>query len=447
MLNDKLDQYIKEGYYPFHMPGHKRNIDLLNKNLPYNRDITEICGFDNLNDPESLFVFMEEALAHTYEAKEAIISTNGSTGSILATMRSLSKKNKKILISRFAHKSVFNGIELFDLDVDYIKTKVNDQGIISDIDYEDFGEKLETNTYDFVLLTSPTYEGYLLDLKKVHNLCKRRETPLIIDMAHGSHIHLYDDYKEYSSYDLAITSFHKNLSALTPASCILINDEGLDSKEIRRNMAIFQTSSPSYVVCQSIDDMIFSHPKFPILKENLDINLDLLYKLDLKNLEFVNDDRKDRTKILISTKNTNISGYKLQELLLERKIEIEMAQATYALLISTIFDEKEGFENLKSALMSIDQTLEKSKSSFDFKNIIPKKAMKISKAMESEKNLLDIEKASGKICGQYIYSYPPGIPMIVPGEVFSEDLIKEISYLKTVGANLSYDDGKVFIVN
>lgn len=447
MLNEKLDEYLKKNYYPFHMPGHKRNIALLNKNLPYKKDLTEINGFDNLNDPKSLFVYMEKALADFYKANEAIISTNGSTCGILASIRSLSKKNKKILISRFSHKSVFNAIELFDLDVDYIETKTNEYGLIKDIEYEDFVNKISSNSYDFVLLTSPTYEGYLLDLKKVHKLCKKNNTPLVVDMAHGSHIHLYEDYDKYFSYDLAITSFHKNLSALTPASCILINNKNLDSKEIRRNMAIFQTSSPSYIVSQSIDDMIKSYPKFPILKENLDINLGLLYQTKLNNLKFVNDKRKDRTKIIISTKNTNISGYDLQKLLLERKIEIEMAQASYVLLIASIFDKKEGFDMLKTALLDIDKLVESSKREFVFTNVLPEAKMKISQAMACDKILIDIKKSCGKICCQYIYSYPPGIPLIVPGEVFSEDIINEINYQSSIGANLSIDNGKVLIVN
>lgn len=447
MLNEKLDAYLNDGYYPFHMPGHKRNKEFLNKNLPYDRDLTEIEGFDNLNDPKSIFVFMEEALADIYEAKEAIISTNGSTASILSTIRSLAKVNKRILISRFSHKSVYNAIELFDLDVDYIKTKVSNQGLIVDIDLDDLEEKLSTGSYDFLMLTSPTYEGYLLDLKTIHRISKKYKTPLVIDMAHGSHIKLYDDYKKYFSYDLAITSLHKNLSALTPASCILINNDKLDSKELRRNMAIFQTSSPSYLVCQSIDDMISSYPKFPILKENLDINLDLLYKLNLKNLKFINDEKKDKTKILISTSQTNISGYELQEMLLQRKIEIEMAQATYVLLIASIFDKKEGFDLLKNALVEIDPKLKPSNISFDFSNKLPQRKIKISMAIKAPKTLEDIIKLEGKVCGQYIYSYPPGIPLIVPGEIFSSDLIKEINYLNSLGANLSINDGKVLIVN
>ncbi|MGO3017813.1 MAG: aminotransferase class V-fold PLP-dependent enzyme [Anaerococcus sp.] len=447
MLNEKLENYLNDNYYPFHMPGHKRNKDFLNKKLPYDRDITEISGFDNLNDPKSLFVYMEDSLANIYNIKEAIISTNGSTCGILASIRSLSKKYKKILISRSSHKSIFNAIELFNLDVDYIKNIVNDNGIVYDIDYKDLSDKLSKNSYDLVILTSPTYEGFLIDLKKVQSLCKKNKTLLVLDMAHGSHINLYEEYKNYFSFDLAITSLHKNLSALTPASCILVNNEEIDTKEIRRNMAIFQTSSPSYLISQSIDDMIYSYPKFTILKENLDINLERLYSIGLKNLRFINSEKKDRTKIIISTKDSNVNGYELQKLLLNRKIEVEMAQASYVLLISTIFDRKEGFELLKKALIDIDKTLKKNKTIFEFKNIIPEIKMNISDAINSEKTLETISNLEGKISAQYIYSYPPGIPLIAPGEIFSKDIIKQIKYLYNIGANLSFDGKEVFVIN
>lgn len=446
MLNNKLDKYLKEDYYPFHMPGHKRNTEILNKKLPYKRDLTEISGFDNLNDPKTIFVDMEKALANIYKAKDAIISTNGSTSGILATIRSMTNDTKRILISRSSHKSVYNAIEVFGLDSYYIENKTDQSGLIKSIDYEDLKEKLSSRSYDFVMVTSPSYEGYMLDLNKIHDLCKLYNTYLIVDMAHGSHIHLYKEYEKYFSYDIAITSFHKNLSSLTPASCVLVNNNEVDSKELRRNMAIFQTSSPSYIISQSIDDMINNHHKFPNLKKELDINLGELYKIKLNRLKLLNEKNKDRTKILISTKDTNITGYRLGELLREKKLEIEMAQASYVILIASIFDKKEGFIRLKNALTAIDKNLEKSKYSFDMKALLPEKKMSIAKALKADKIKLDLSELEKEVSGQYIYSYPPGIPLIVPGEVFSKNIIDQISYLDSIGANLSFDDGKIFVI-
>src|SRR5699024_4737223 len=119
MLNENLDLYLNEGYYPFHMPGSKRS-KILRSDLPYRRDLTEIYGFDNLNDPEDIFIQMEERLAQIYRVNKAIISTNGSTSGILSTIRAFTRDRKNILIQRSSHKSVYNACELNSLNVSYI---------------------------------------------------------------------------------------------------------------------------------------------------------------------------------------------------------------------------------------------------------------------------------------------------------------------------------------
>lgn len=446
MLNEKLDLYIKEDYYPFAMPGHKRNKKILNKKISYDRDITEIRDFDNLNNPKSLFRNMEKKLAQIYEANDFIISTNGSTCGILASLRALTKNNKKILIQRNSHKSVFNAIEVFNLDPDYIKVKINENDLAYDIDYEDLKEKIEKNSYSLIFITSPTYEGYMVNLKKIHKIIKDKDIFLVLDMAHGSHT-ILSDYKNNFSYDLAITSFHKNLSALTPSSGIIIKNKNIDKKEIRRNMAIFQTSSPSYLISGSIDDMIDKFPSFFDLWDDLVKNLNSLYQTKLKNLKFINTKNKDISKILISCKNTNINGNDLADLLYKEKIEIEMASATYVILISSIFDIKEGFEMLKNALLKIDKKIKYKKSDFSFEFVECQKKYSISESFSKENHLEKIEKSQGKISAAYVYAYPPGIPLLIPGEIINQKIIDQIKYLDSMGFDLSLNDFSIPLIN
>ncbi|MDU2830060.1 MAG: aminotransferase class V-fold PLP-dependent enzyme [Anaerococcus sp.] len=446
MLNEKLDLYIKEDYYPFAMPGHKRNKKFLNKMISYDRDITEIRDFDNLNNPKSLFKNMEKKLAKIYDANDFIISTNGSTCGILATLRALTKNNKKILVQRNSHKSVFNAIEVFDLDPDYIKVKIDENDMAYDIDYEDLKKKIEKNSYSLIFITSPSYEGYMVDLKKIKKIIGDKNIFLIIDMAHGSHT-ILSAYKDNFSYDLAITSFHKNLSALTPASGIIIKNKNIDKKEIRRNMAIFQTSSPSYLISGSIDDMIDKFPSFFDLWDNLVKNLNSLYQTKLKNLKFINSKNKDISKILISCKNTNINGNDLADLLYKEKIEIEMASATYVILISSIFDTKEGFDRLKNALIKIDKKIKYKKSDFSFDFVECEKKYSISESFLKENHLDKIEKSQGKISAAYVYVYPPGIPLLIPGEIINQKIIDQIKYLDSIGFDLSLDDFSIPLIN
>lgn len=442
MLNDKLDLYLNEGYYPFHMPGSKR-CKILRSDLPYKRDLTEIYGFDNLNDPEDIFVEMEENLARIYKVKKAIISTNGSTSGILSTIRALCKDNKNILIQRSSHKSVYNACELNSLSVSYINIVTGEQLAISDIDYEDLEEKLKDKNYQALVLTSPSYEGYLLDLKRIYKLCRENKTKLILDMAHGSHLPLTSLYD--NSFDVAITSFHKNLSALTPSAAVLINDmEYFD--EIKRNMAIFQTSSPSYVILQSIDEMIGRFESFENLYKDLENNIDDLYRLKLDHLELVDNPSKDRTKILISTKNTNISGSDLERLLREDKIEIEMAYPDYALLISTIFDTKEGFDRLKKSLRRIDGLLEEKNKSYSLDLHVPQKKFEIFEAINYKKKYVKVENSLGQIAGEFVYAYPPGSPIIAPGEIIDAKILSTFHYMLDNNIHLNIKDEYISVI-
>ncbi len=425
MLNEKLDLYLKEGYYPFHMPGSKRS-KILRSDLPYRRDLTEIYGFDNLNDPEDIFIQMEERLAQIYRVNKAIISTNGSTSGILSTIRALCRDNKNILIQRSSHKSVYNACELNSLNVSYINIVTDEQLAIKDIDYENLEEKLKEKNYQALVLTSPSYEGYLLDLKRIYKLCRENNTKLILDMAHGSHLPLTNLYD--NSFDLAITSFHKNLSALTPSAAVLINDmEYFD--EIKRNMAIFQTSSPSYVILQSIDEMIEKFESFDELYKKLENNLDDLYKLKLDNIKLIEDSRKDKTKLLISTKNTNINGSDLEKLLREDRIEIEMSYPDYVLLISTIFDTEDGFNRIKKSLRRIDGLLGAKNKSYSLELPIPQKKLEIYEAINCKKKYVKLEDSLGKIAGEFVYAYPPGSPIIAPGEIIDAEILATINYM------------------
>ncbi|WP_299032528.1 aminotransferase class V-fold PLP-dependent enzyme [uncultured Anaerococcus sp.] len=442
MLNKIIDQYLKENTYPFHMPGHKRS-KFLNPDLGYGRDFTEIDGLDNLNDPKEVFVEMEKKIAQIYTVKEAIISTNGSTSGILAAIRTISKNNKNILIQRSSHKAVYNACLINKLKVDYLGVRTNDLGAIVDIYYEDLEDKLKSKSYSSLVITSPSYEGYILDLEKIYDMCKKYKTKLILDMAHGSHLFIEGLYK--NTFDMAITSFHKNLPALTPGAAVLVNDETL-VKDLRFSMAIFQTSSPSYLILQSIDYILENLGEMEILNKNLSENLDDLYRLNLKNLELIDCKNKDRSKILISTKNTNINGKSLGILLKNEKIEIEMSYPSYALLIASLYDTDYGFDTLKKALIKIDLGLEASHNLFNFTYTNPKKIYEIYEAMDKDSELIAIDKTEGKIAAGFTYAYPPGIPILAPGELIEKKVLENIGNLLRNNININLNNHSISVL-
>ena len=436
MLIKKIDEYLNENTYPFHMPGHKRS-ELLRNDLAYRRDFTEIEGLDNLNDPKEIFVEMEKAIAKNYQVKDAIISTNGSTNGILAAIRSLSKNNNNLLIQRSSHKAVYNAALINRCKVDYIDIITDEVSAVAGIDYNILENKLKSKSYGAVVVTSPSYEGYILDLEKIYGMCQKYDTKLFVDLAHGSHLYLDGLYK--NSFDLAVTSFHKNLSALTPSAALLVNDESLIGS-LRENMAIFQSSSPSYLILQSIDEMIENFEKLYVMMDDLNKSLDELYDLDLKNLKLIDHKEKDRSKILISCKDANISGVNLQEALRKNKIEIEMAYPSYALLITSIFDDNEAFKYLEEILLKIDKALLKADNSYKFTYPKPIKKYELYQAYEKEKLMIKLENSIGHIVGEFVYAYPPGIPILTPGEIIDENILACLNFMKSKGLSLNIED-------
>lgn len=450
MLNEKLDEYLKKNFVSFHTPGSKRS-KLLRNDLAYKRDLTEINGFDNLNDPNDIFVSMQDKLANIYKVSKAIISTNGSTSGILSTIRALSLSNKNILIQRSSHKSVYNACELNQLNVSYIDICTDDNLLIRDINYDKLEDKLKNNNIGSVVVTSPSYEGFYLNLEKIYNLCKRYKAYLIVDMAHGSHLVLDNYYT--NCFDVAITSFHKNLSALTPSSAILINNMDIH-EEIKRNMAIFQTSSPSYLILESIDEMISKFDLFNELYYKLDQNLDSIYNIKLEKLSILDFDiySKDKSKIIISTKNTNISGNDLAKFLRYEKIEVEMAYPSYILLITSIFNTKDDFMRLERALLKIDNNIKV--DSYAKYNIsdssylkIPQKKYDIYQTLNKETKYANVGECINKISASYVYAYPPGIPILIPGEIIDVDIIDTINFFCQNDILLNIKNNKINIIN
>ncbi|MCI5839452.1 MAG: aminotransferase class I/II-fold pyridoxal phosphate-dependent enzyme [Peptoniphilaceae bacterium] len=439
MLNEKLKSYLNEDFYPFHMPGHKRNTEIL-KNAPYGMDITEIKGFDNLNNPKDLYNEMEKKCAKLYNTKYAIFSANGSTNGNLATIRAFSKKNKNALIARNCHKSVYNAAELSRLNVDYIYPETFSE-YYTYIDPKKIEVALSKKNYGFVVITSPTYEGFVSDIKQISKICKKYNTKLILDQAHGSHFGFSDFLPENSAKyaDATITSFHKNMSGLTQTAVVLINDEN-EEAEIRRNMSIFQSTSPSYILMESVDEMLENIKYWKEHFDNLEKNLNKIYSMKLKHLEIIDENNKDKSKIVISLKNTNIDGFEFRELLRERKIEIELASINHVILITTIFDKNKGFERLIKALKEIDEIIKKDYIKIDLEIPQPKKTLEIYECVEKNCKKIDIKNAVNKISGQYLYSYPPGIPVITPGEKIDENTINFL--IKQKNSKVVLTDGR-----
>ena len=462
---DKLKNYSDSDYYAFHMPGHKRNLDLMDGTSPYRIDITEIDGFDDLHHAEGILKEAQERAARVYHADETHFLVNGSTVGILSAILGTTEKGDSILVARNCHKSVYHAIYLNELDPVYLYPKFDTElGLSTEIDAADVQKALEEHPgIRAVMIVSPTYDGVVSDIEKIAEIVHEAGCLLIVDEAHGAHFG-FDPYfpKSANMYgaDLVINSLHKTLPALTQTALLHVNGERVNRRKVKRYLDMLQTSSPSYILMASIDACIHlleqtQMQKCSIFKEyaaHIDNLREELKKLKyLKIIRTENTDRYDRSKFVISVKHAPMSSHELYERLLhDYHLQMEMLAGTYVLAMTTVGDTQEGLDRLRDALLAIDAELDaklKSGSGQEQKPMqmtdtdLPlsgrqpslekvwtiAEAVKCRDVVPSRKGKIEtcgFADSAGHISLEYAYLYPPGSPLIVPGERIAQEAVE-----------------------
>lgn len=446
-----LEIYSQEDYYPFHMPGHKRNPDTVNTDLPFDRDITEIDGFDNLHHPEGILKKAQETAASVYDTKECYYSVNGSTAALLAAVSATVPRNGQILVARNCHKAVYHALYLRNLIPTYVYPQMDPKwwingGISSDKVERALAENPEIKA---VLLTSPTYDGVVSDIEKIAEIVHRYEIPLIVDEAHGAHFHFSNYFPTSAAElgaDLVIQSFHKTLPSMTQTAVLHNCSDRVDSRLIRRFMGIYQSSSPSYILMASMDACMekMSSDGNEMFREFTKILEKARRRLsECKYIRLVSPEigtagvfDYDRSKLLFSTRYASMTGSELAQILLEKyHIQVEMETEHYVLALAAVGDSGEGFERLCQAIEEINQE-EAQKKKEKRETEEPKAGrtaytslsqfMSITEAMESESEIRKLEESVGRISAEFGYLYPPGISLIVPGEQITGQFIRNM---------------------
>jgi len=355
-----------------HMPGHKRNAEYMPPGFPFDIDITEIHGFDDLNDPQGVLLEATKLAAEVYGSLDAFMLVNGSTVGILAAIGAHTKRGDKILACSNCHRSTPNAAELFGLELVYVKPRVDRaSGVACSITPASIGSALEANPdIKLVIITSPTYEGVVSDVAAISDVVHGAGLPLIVDSAHGAHLGFSDAFPKSAialGADVVVVSLHKTLSALTQCSLLHVCSERADTEGIKRLLSILQTSSPSYVLMASIDHCL------RLLKSDKDqlfndYERNLIHfsnrVMDVNNMTVLCHGRDslhpgffdfDTGKIVVVTKNTALSGMALAYILRdEYMVEIERVYNNYIIAITGVCDRPEGIVRLADALCAID---------------------------------------------------------------------------------------------
>lgn len=449
-LYRELENLSDKGNYPFHMPGHKRNPASVDGNFPFDRDITEISGFDDLHHPRGILKEAQERAARLYGVKETFFSVNGSTAAILAAISAAVKKGGQILVGRNCHKAVYNGMYIRDIVPAYIYPQEDPfLGISGGISPGRVETILDENPeIEAVLITSPTYDGVVSDVKRIANAAHAHGIPLIVDEAHGAHFKFSNYFPTSAAElgaDLVIQSLHKTLPSLTQTAVLHRCSDMVNRNLIKRFMGIYQSSSPSYILMGSMDACIDKMQRdgrsmFQEFTGNLEYARKRLEKCEYIRLVTPKAGRDtrihdfDRSKIILSAYYSSLNGIRLQEILREEfRIETEMACENYVLALSSVGDTKEGFERLCCAVEEIDKR-ESLKNTESFlkeekkhiKTGEKKQVMRIAEAMDAQSVFCPLEECVGKISAEFAYLYPPGIPMITPGEQITGLFVRDV---------------------
>ena len=439
-LYQKLKYYAASGHYGFHMPGHKRNKSLTCAGLPYDIDITEIEGFDDLHHAEGILKQAEERAAKVFHAEETHYLINGSTAGILSSVLGSTKRGDKVAMARNCHKSVYNAVLMNELRPIYLYPQIRgDTGINAEITVREV-ERVLTEHPDIrvVVITSPTYDGIVSDVKNIAGAAHKKGAVLIVDEAHGAHFGFHPYFPKNGNQqgaDIVIHSLHKTLPALTQTALMRMKGEITDRKRVRRYLHMLQSSSPSYVLMAGIDECV------RVLEESgaelFDQYVPLLDKTrkrleGLHSLELIETKDYDRSKILISTRKCEnrkiFTGKKLYSILNKKYLlQMEMAASSYVIAMTSPADTAEGMERLASALEEIDRELTRCKRNERSNSCLqnyredaneqiypPSQAVEIAEKARGES--IPLGDCTGRVALEYAYVYPPGIPLTVPGE-------------------------------
>lgn len=436
-LYDRLYRYGESDYYGFHMPGHKRNRRRFGEGLPYGIDITEIDGFDDLHHPSGILKKAQQEASDVYGAEETRFLVNGSTAGILSGILGCTRRGDAVLVARNCHKSVYHAIYMNELEPVYLYPGVR-QDLQLNTEISVSAVKAALNAHSrikAVVIVSPTYDGVVSDVAGIAAEVHKKGIPLIVDEAHGAHFGFHPYFPESAltqGADVVIHSLHKTLPALTQTALLHVGGTLADRERIFRYLDMLQSSSPSYVLLAGIDRCIhlLAEKRQELFVPYVAQLKELRERLGrLSHLTLSETCRFDRSKLILSGSRTNLTGRELYLRLLHTyHLQLEMAAGSYALAMTSVGDTREGFERLALALEEIDASLEKRPPMQAVPAGLPENELvftcsDMEKAALREGRLEEkpLEESAGCIAAEYAYLYPPGIPILVPGERISRE--------------------------
>ena len=451
------------------MPGHKRRVQPA-PGLPASLDVTEVPGMDDLHCAEGILLEAMRRTARLYEADRTWYLVNGSTCGLLAGIRALAERGAEVICARNCHKAVYHAIELAGYRVHWIMPRLlEDWGICSGISAGQVESALRRHpSAKAVILTSPTYEGILSDIEGICGVCHKRGIPVLVDEAHGAHLMPASVRAGFpagavsAGADLVVQSPHKTLPSLTQTALLHMRGNLLDPALIEAELDIFETSSPSYVLMASLDGCT------GIMREQ-GAELFSLWARRLKNFdseirgklhsirifghtqEAPRDCVMDPGKILIDVAPIGLTGRELADILRSRyQLETEMSGGSLVLAMTSVCDDEEALKRLARALRQTETDTVRGHGTAPSPDGPPPAAdfhplvcCTAAEARRQQSEEVPAERAEGRICAEYLYFYPPGIPFLAPGELITSTVLSYLLREKESGRDIyRHRDGR-----
>jgi len=448
-LFDALSHYaFNDSVTSFDVPGHKKGKgissrfkELVGENI-FKFDPNSMKELDLLSNPTSVIKDAEALLADFFGAENAFMLVNGSTSGIQNMIIAACNERDKIIMPRNIHKSAVNALVLSGAIPVFINADLSDDYQISNgVSFDDVKQVIDDNPdAKAMLLVSPTYFGVSSDLEKIIDYAHQKDIVVLIDESHGSHFSVFEGVSKNAMYykaDLATISVHKTGGSLTQSSVLLHQGSLIDKDKVRQVINLSQTSSASYLLMASID--IARHELFLNQKKNnqlVKLSEELINKINtldgLQALSHAEENgstvfKTDPTKIVVKVNDLGLSGFEAYDLLRsDYNIQMELGETNVVLAIVSVGDDKETLDTLYKAFKKISEkycgNIKKrvTKNSF---NKIPEYAVSPRKAFFTQKEFVLLDDAVGKISGDSIMYYPPGIPLLIPGERICQDIV------------------------
>lgn len=436
-IYDAVNSYVNKNTVRMHMPGHKgRHNGFLAEASQF--DLTEVNGTDSLYESCECILECEKEYAKLFNSKCSLISASGSTLCIQTMLAMVAGKNKKIIAGRNIHISAVNAMGLLGLEPIWVYPSFNnDNGVFGEISHDEIEKAIKNNNdVGACYITTPDYFGVLSDVKKIAEICHKYDIPLIVDNAHGAILKfLTPSYHPMDlGADMCCDSLHKTLPVLTGGAVLHIaNEKYINSA--KECMSLFGTTSPSYLIMQSIDMAI------DYIKNNSAYDYNKLEKwvfqtkqLAVENGFSIPFGLTDKFKLVLGFAKLGYTPEQFYEKLKEYNIEPEYMSQTHCVFMPMPFNTQNELETVE-ALIKNTKPIGK-EIFYDKLFTQPKTEKTIREAMFSPKITVNIDDACGKIAAAVKTKCPPGIPLLIPGEIIDKKIIKILKYYGILELNV-----------